>query len=162
MSFGSKIYSLIKKVSIVILIISIIIPIRYGSTNIRYLRVRCFHSLLSLTYTFVGDEDRPNLSSDYRAFETLLRLKPLVELDPLSDPIAVIKEIRSTFSLGILVPKPSLCQINKHIYNDEGHTVDAYWINYHETNEQFNTKNIVLYFHGGAYMAGDIHSKFHF
>jgi predicted ferric reductase len=71
MSLGSKIYSLIKKLSIIILIISIIIPLRYVSTNLEYLRVRCFHSLLSLTYKFIIDEDRPNSSSDYRAFKTL-------------------------------------------------------------------------------------------
>ncbi len=46
MSLGSKIYSLIKKLSIIILII----PLRYGSTNLRYRRIRCFHSLLSLRY----------------------------------------------------------------------------------------------------------------
>jgi len=122
MSLGSKIYSLIKKLSIIILII----PLRYGSTNLRYLHIRCFHWLLSLTYKFIIDEDRPNLSSDYRLVETLLRLKPL---DPLADPIAVIKEIISSFSLGIIVLKALLYEITKHIYNDEGHTVHVYWIN---------------------------------
>jgi acetyl esterase/lipase len=161
MSFGNRIYSLIKKLSLFILIVSIAIPLRYGSTNPKYLRIRCIHSLLSLTYTFIRDQDRPTLSSDYRAFETLLRLKPLAELDPLADPISVVKEFRSSFSLGIIVPKPSLCQINKQIYAHEGHTVEAYWINHHQTNQQSNTKNLILYFHGGAYLAGDIHSKKH-
>jgi hypothetical protein len=88
------------------------------------------YSLLSLTYKFIIDEDRPNLSYwDHRASETLFHLKPLKELNPLTDPIAVIKEILSLFNLGITVSKPLLCEINKYIYNDEGHTVDAYWIN---------------------------------
>jgi len=37
------------------------------------------------------DEDHPLLSNDYPAFENLLRLKPLELLDPLSDPVFVVK-----------------------------------------------------------------------
>ncbi|UJR24104.1 hypothetical protein I4U23_027071 [Adineta vaga] len=154
----NRIWKFIRNLSILVLIIAVLIPFRYGSINPQYLRVRCIHSFLSLTYTFIKDENRPTLSADYRAFETLLRLKPLVELDPLADPKSVIKEIRSAFTLSVIVPKPTLCQVKKQIYTHQGHTVDAYWVNHHRTNEQFNTKNIVIYLHGGAYLAGDIHS----
>lgn len=74
-------------------------------------------------------------SSDYRAFEILLHLKSLLELDPSADPISVIKEIRSAFTFGVIVYKPTLCQVKKQIFHHQGHTVEAYWVNHHRTNE---------------------------
>ncbi|CAF0794736.1 unnamed protein product [Adineta ricciae] len=148
----------VRNLSIFILILSVLIPLRYGSIDPEYLRIRCVHSLLSLTYTVIRDENRPTLSADYRAFETMLRLRSVYELDPSADTTNVVKELRSLFTLATIIPKPKSCQIQKQIYNHQGHTVEAYWVNHRGTNEQPRTQNILMYLHGGAYLAGDIHS----
>lgn len=162
MLFRSVNLSLNKKLIFLLLIISVVIPLLYDSTNSLHLCIRCTHSLLSLTYTFLPDPVRSTLSSDYRTVEFVLRFNPLPILqsfEALVAPVTIIKIIRSLFRLEFFIPKSSLCQVNKQVYNHDGHSVDAYWINDHQINDQFNTKNILLYFHGGGYMVGDIHGK---
>ncbi|CAF1233182.1 unnamed protein product [Didymodactylos carnosus] len=105
------------------------------------------------------DYARPTLSADYRAFEEIMRMTPLAQLDPTADILTIIKELRLAFTMGTTVPKPSQCQLNKEVFEHDGHSVDAYWIDYHQNNFQKNSDKIVLYFHGGGYMLGDIHSK---
>ncbi len=116
MSFVAGFFGFLKNLIIVILIVAIAIPLRYGSTNNRYLRFRLLHSFLSLKHSLVPDRTRPTLSADYRAFESIVRMKPLLEINSLEDPLIVIKRIRSGASVRTVVPKPSQCQINKKVF----------------------------------------------
>jgi acetyl esterase/lipase len=75
------------------------------------------------------------------------------------DTMEMVKKLRLSFPLGTIVPRSPQCQINKQVYEYEGHTVDAYWINHHGGKEPINTNEIVIYFHGGAYLRGDVQSK---
>ncbi|CAF1474338.1 unnamed protein product [Rotaria sordida] len=78
--------------------------------------------------------------------------------DPLEDSHIKIKDIRSTFNMNAIVPTPSQCQIDKEVFEHDGHIVDTYWINNRQKNLKKETDHILLYMHGGGYMAGDIHS----
>jgi hypothetical protein len=158
MASSNRFISLVKKLTLLVLVIAIAVPLWYGSTNPKYLRLRVLHSLLSIKHSFTTDENRPTLSADYRAFETLLRLRPLAAVDLTADPLELSKNARASMSLDSIVPQPSQCHVNKQVYEFEGHSVDAYWIN-HAGNEQSNTDRIVLYFHGGGYMMGDVQGK---
>jgi hypothetical protein len=157
--FLNRFFSFVKKLILLVLILAIAIPLRYGSTNPKYLRIRLFHSLLSIKHSLVPDRARPTLSADYRAFESLLRLKPSLKIDQQADPLEVAKKLRSAFALGTIVPRPSLCQVNKQVYQYKGHTTDAYWINHHAGKAHINTDQSIIYLHGGAYLRGDIESK---
>jgi acetyl esterase/lipase len=148
-----------KKLFIVILFVAIAIPLRYGSTNNHYLRFRLLHSFLSLKHSLTQDGARPTLSADYRAFEDIVRMKPLLEINGFEDPLLVIRRIRASSSMRTVVPKPSRCQINKEIFEFDGHTVNTYYIDNHQREVQRNNDRILIYFHGGGYMIGDIHSK---
>ena len=145
-----------------ILAIAITIPLYYGSTNPHYLVLRILHASLSLKHSFTSDSTRPTLSADYRAFETLLRLQPVVHGDLTADSIATVKQFRSSFSFGTMTPQPTACNVTKKVYKYDEHTVDAFWINYHSGKELTNTDQIVLYLHGGGYYVGDINSKLSF
>jgi acetyl esterase/lipase len=159
MSFLHRFFGLLKILAILVLSVAISIPLHYGSTNLQYLRLRLFHSTLSLKHAVMPDPTRPTLSADYRAFEEIMRMIPLGEFDPTKDIFTVIKEARLSFTLGTTVPKPSQCQINKEVFEHDGHSVDTYWIDYHQNNFQKNSDKILLFFHGGGYMIGDIHGK---
>jgi len=159
MPFLNSFFGFLKKLILFVLIVAIAIPLRYGSTNHQYLQVRLLHSILSLKHSLVRDEARPTLSADYRAFENILRMKPKEEFDPTADPIILIKDARSTVTFSTIIPKPSQCQISKELFEHDGHTVDAYWVENHHKNFQRHTDHIILYFHGGAYMLGDIESE---
>jgi len=152
-------FGLLKKLVILFLILAIAIPIRYGSTNRQYLSLRLLHSALSLKHYLLADQARPTLSAEYRAFEDIIRMKPLIQGDPLEDPVAVIKKIRSGSSMHNIIPKPSQCQINKEVFEHDGHTVDTYWVENHQKQFQRHADHIILYFHGGGYMLGNIDSK---
>jgi len=86
MPFLNAFFGFLKKLILFVLIMAIAIPLRYGSTNHQYLQVRLLHSILSLKHSFVRDEARPTLSADYRAFENILRMRPMVKIDPTADP----------------------------------------------------------------------------
>jgi acetyl esterase/lipase len=139
--------------------VAIVIPLRYGSTNYKYLRRRLFHSILSLKYAIIPDQARPNLSAAYRAFEEIMGTTPFGGRDPKADIVTVIKELRSSFPMGTNVPKPAQCKINKEVFEHDGHSVDTYWVDYHQNKFEKNSDKILLFFHGGAYMLGDIHGN---
>ena len=77
MSLFSRLFGLVKDLGILILFVSIIVPIRYGSINPQYISVRSLHSMLSFKHMLIGDKSRPTLSADYLAFESILRVKPV-------------------------------------------------------------------------------------
>ncbi|CAF4287002.1 unnamed protein product [Rotaria sp. Silwood2] len=151
-------FGFLKKLTLFILIVTIAIPLYYGSTNVQHLRIRLLHSMLSIKHSLLPDQARPTLSADYRAFEEIILMTPLAELDPLADLATIIKDLRASFTMGTTIPKPSQCQINKEVFEHDGHTVDTYWINYNTKNFQRKSERILLFFHGGGYMLGDIHS----
>jgi acetyl esterase/lipase len=107
----------------------------------------------------VADPTRPTLSADYRAFEYILRVRPITDHDPLSDPITVIKKVRSTASMGNVIPKPSHCQVHREIFHHDGHDVDAYWVNYTTESFQRESDKLIIFLHGGGYVLGDVHSE---
>ncbi|CAF1213258.1 unnamed protein product [Rotaria sordida] len=86
----------------------------------------------------------------------MLSFKSLLEPDLLVDPLEMARKLRLSFLLGTMVPRPYHCQVNKQVYEYEGHKAEAYWINHHAGKEQRNTDQIVIYLHGGAYVRGDI------
>jgi acetyl esterase/lipase len=159
MSVVNYLFGFLKKLAIFSLIVAIAIPLRYGSTNHKYLRRRLFHSMLSLKYTMIPDQMRPTLSADYRAFEEIMRVMPLAELDPTADILTIIRELRSGFTMGTTVPKPAQCQINKEVFEHDGHSVDTYWVDYRQNKFEKHSNQILLFFHGGGYMLGDIHGE---
>jgi acetyl esterase/lipase len=145
-----------KKLFFFVLFVAIAIPLRYGSTNPTYLLIRFLHSTLSLKHSLIADPARPTLSADYRAFENIFRLRPVPKPDPLADPLPIVKKIRPKFLIGAMIPKPSQCEVNKEIFEHDGHKVDAYWVDLRRQNVQKDSDKILLYFHGGGYILGDI------
>ncbi|CAF0969555.1 unnamed protein product [Adineta steineri] len=158
MSFLNTVVGFLKKLVLFILIVAIAIPLRYGSTDPKYLCVRLLHSILTLKHSLVSDQARPTLSTNYRAFENMLKMMPSPELDTSADPLTVIIGIRSSFDMNSLIPKPSECQIKKEVFEHDGHVVDGYWVNYPPKDIQKHSDKILLYFHSGGYFLGDIHS----
>ena len=156
---SNRFFSLVKKLALLVLAVAIAIPLRYGSTNPKYLCLRIVHACFSIKHSLILDRVRPTLSAEYRAFESLLRMRPSLTIDLMIDPLEMAKKLRLSFPLGTIVPRSSQCQINKQVYEYEGHTVDAYWINQHGGKEQINTNEIVIYLHGGAYLRGDVQGK---
>lgn len=150
---------LLKKLVAFVVLLAILVPVRYGSTNSQYLLVRLLHSALSLKHSFISDPLRPTLSADYRAFENMLRLMPLTEYDPLGDPITLVKEVRSASSLANVVPKPGHCHVTHEIFEHHGHTVDTYWVDDTIKNLQGHADTLIVFLHGGGYILGDVHSK---
>lgn len=55
MSLVTRFFGILKKSAIFILIVAIAIPLRYGSTNPAYLRLRLFHSMLAMKHAIVSD-----------------------------------------------------------------------------------------------------------
>jgi hypothetical protein len=159
MSFLNSLFGFFKRLAIIVLIVAIGIAFHYGSTDYKYLRIRLLHSLLSLKHSFILDEARPTLTAHYRAFESLMKMTPPVQYDPLADPLIVVEKMRSNFNMDDYIPKPSQCQINKEVFEHNGHSVDAYWVDNHQKKFQRNSDKILLYFHGGGYFLGDIHGK---
>ncbi|UJR17249.1 hypothetical protein I4U23_004144 [Adineta vaga] len=156
--FINDLFELLKKLVIFILIVAIAIPLYYGSTNPTYLTIRVLHSILSLKHTILPDPARAPVSAGYHAFQDLIRMNPIAEFDRTADPLTMIKEQRAAFAASEILPKLSSCKINKEVFEYNGHTVDAYWINNHQNKFQRKSDKIILYFHGGGYMLGDIHS----
>jgi hypothetical protein len=145
MPFLNAFIGFLKKLILFVLIVSIAIPLRYESTNRDYLQLLLLHSILSLKHSLLSDEARPTLSADYRAFENILRMKPIAERDHLRDILTIVKELRATFNMGTLIPKPSQCQVNKELFEHDGHTIDTYWIDYPAKKFRRNSDNLLLY-----------------
>jgi len=152
-------FGLLKKLAVFFLILAIAIPLRYGSTDLPYLGIRLLHSVLSLKHSLLPDQARPTLSADYRAFEDILRIKPSLEGDLSEDALTIIKRVRAFSSLNTIIPKPSQCKINKEVFEHDGHTVDTYWVENHQKKFQRHADHIILYFHGGGYILGDIEGE---
>lgn len=148
----------LKKLFLFIVILAIAIPLRYGSTNREYLTLRVIHSLFSLRHLSI-DPDRPTLSTNYRAFEDILRMKPIADQDPLADAATATKKLRSSFVMGNIIPKPSQCEIKNETFEHDGHPAHTYWIDYSARQFQQKSDKLLIYFHGGGYIVGDIHSK---
>ena len=150
---------LLKKLALIIIILGIAIPLRYGSTNHQYLALRLIHSALSLKHSFIPDPARPTLSADYRAFEELLRQRPLFDLSSSGESSTKIARLRASLSPNDIILVPSSCNISKEVFEHDGHTIDAYWIENHQKKTERHADSIMIYFHGGGYLFGDIHSK---
>jgi acetyl esterase/lipase len=159
MSFFNRIFGFLKKLTIFIVIVSIAIPLYYGSTNRQYLQVRLFHSILSLKHAFISDQARPTLSAGYRAFEDIMRAIPLGQVDPTIDILTSIEKMRLSFTMNNTIPKPSQCQVHKEVFHHDGHSVDTYWVDYPDRKFQRTSDKILIYLHGGGYIIGDIHGK---
>lgn len=144
---------------IFILILAICIPLKYGSTNPIYLTLRLLHSILTVKHSFLSDEARPTLSAEYRAFENMIRMKSLIKYDVSTDPAIRLRDFRTITVMGNFIPRPSQCQITKEIIEHDGHSVDAFWIDFPQRKFQQDTDKLLLYIHGGGYISGDIHSK---
>ncbi|UJR20365.1 hypothetical protein I4U23_023497 [Adineta vaga] len=155
MSFST---GLLKKLVYFVVFLAIAIPLRYRSTDYRYLRVRLLHSFLSLKYSFTPDPTRPQLTADYLAFETILRLRPLFGDHLYEDPLQAVKRLRLSISANNISPKPSECQIDKEVFVHDDHSIDAFWVNNPSRNFQKDTDKVLLYFHGGGYLFGDINT----
>jgi len=151
--------SFLKNLFLLVSILVIAIPLRYGSTNHQYLSLRLLHSILSLKHSLISDPARPTLSAEYRAFENMLRMGPLTDHDPLADPITTAKKVRSASSMSTVVPKPSHCQVNKEIFDHEGHSVDNYWVDYTLKSLQTHSEKLLVFLHGGGYVLGDVNSE---
>ena len=149
----------LKKLVGFVLIVAIAIPLRYGSINPQYLIFRILHSGFSLKHSIIPDSARPTLSADYRAFEDILRMKPIAKQDLSVDPMTVVKQIRSSFSMDTLVPKPPLCQVKKEIFEYDGHSVHTSWVDYPTRQFRAESDKLLLYFHGGGFIMGDIQGR---
>jgi len=162
MSLLGPFFGLIKILSISVLVVAIAVSLRYGSANTEYLTIRLLHSVLSFKHHLILDRARPTLSVEYRAFEDILRLQPMVGQNLLADPLTVVKKLRSTYGIGTIIPKPSQCQINKEIFEHNGHSVETYWVDYSTRKSRIESEKLLLYLHGGGYALGDIDSEFYF
>lgn len=148
---------MVKYLTFLIFIVAIAIPIRYGSTNSKYLFIRCLHSILSIKHSLISDPNRLELSADYRAFENLLKFNSKLEFDPLADPFVTVKNIRSSFSFADLIPKSKDCRIEKETFEYDEQKVDTFWVDHRQRKD--SSKKILVYFHGGGYVLGDIDGK---
>ncbi|CAF4526650.1 unnamed protein product, partial [Rotaria sp. Silwood2] len=137
----------------------IVIPLYYDSANPGYLIFRVIHSLILIKHTFVLDTDRPMLSAECGAFESMLRSSPQVDYDLKADPLKIAKEMRASFSIDKVVHRPAGCQFKKQIYEYDRQTVEAYWIDYRTGTKNWDADLIILYLHGGGYRVGDFQSK---
>ena len=159
MSLLNSLLGILKKLVLFILIVAIAIPFRYGSTDTTYLIFRLLHSALSVKHSVFSDPARPTLSAEYRAFENILRLNPLPELDPSADPLTVIKELRLKFKNSGINPKPSECKITKEVFEYDGHVAEGFWVDNQPISLSLNSNKILLYIHGGGLISGDVHSR---
>ncbi|CAF3447304.1 unnamed protein product [Rotaria sp. Silwood1] len=148
-------WSIIMKLGLIILLLAIAIPLYYSSTNPGYLLSRLIHSLILIKHTLVPDTDRPMLSAEYCAFESMLRSSPQVNYDLKDDPLKIAKEMRASFPIDTVVPRPTECQFKKQIYEYDRRTVEAYWVDYRTGTKKWNADRVILYFHGGSYIVGD-------
>ena len=154
-----SLFGLVKKLGIVIVLVSIVVPIRYGSIDVQYISIRLLHSMLSFRYMILGDQSRPTLSADFLAFESIIRMKPPSDDDSSIDPLVTIEKLRSSFTLSSVIPKPSQCQIKEKVIDFDNHSVQTFWIENHQHQFQLESDKVLIYFHGGGYLLGDINGR---
>lgn len=152
-------FKMMRKTTIFVLIMTITASLRCGSINHQYFAIRGLHSILSFRHSLILDITRPTLSAEYRAFEDLIRIRPITQYDLQTDVTAILKDLRSSSSMNLVILKPSQCKVTREIFKYNNHTVDGYWIENHQRIFQRQTDRIIVYFHGGGYILGDIHSK---
>lgn len=140
----------------IVVLLAVIIPYYYNSTSPRYLGLRVLHSIVSIKHSLLPDPNRPMLSAQYRAFESMLSRRPIAEIDPNAEPLQLARKIREAFPLDKVVPRSSTCHVDKHEYQYDGHKVDTHWIHHERSKPKLGADRIILYFHGGGYIAGDI------
>ena len=99
---SNRFFLVAKKLTLLLLIVAIAIPLRYGSTNPEYLIIRLIHSLMSIKHSLTPDQARPTLSAEYRAVESMLRMKPSLIIDTMIDPLEMAKKLRSSFHSALL------------------------------------------------------------
>ena len=159
MGLLSGLFSLVKFFAILALFIGIGVPIYFESTNFAHLRVRVIHSLLSVKYSLAPDTSRPILSSQYVAYETLLKNRPLIQMHPSMTLSEIVKEMRDSFTFGVLLPRPTQCQSQEKSFTVDGRQFQYYLV--HHQNDQFklNDDRVLLYLHGGGYVVGDFASE---
>lgn len=158
LSLKTSPYRSSKKFFLLFLIIALTISIQYQSINHQYLALCSTHSVLSSIYSIVPDANRPTLSADYRAFETIVLMNPLGD-DPTLEAAIIVKNLRLNQAISTIVPKPAQCQITHELFEHDGHKVNTYWIDHRSHQFQKHIDPIIVYFHGGGYILGDIHSK---
>ena len=159
MSFLTSSFGFLKNSAIFILITAISIPLLYRSTDPKYIMFRLMLSIFTLKHSLIPDRARPTLSPQFRAFENILKLVPFAKFDASADPLTIVKQMRSSFDMNSITPKPSGCQINKEVFEYDGHTVDAYWVTYPARKIQKHSDRILIYTHGGGYFLGDINGE---
>ncbi|CAF1224260.1 unnamed protein product [Adineta ricciae] len=149
-------FSIVKKLFLFVALLAVAIPIRYGTMDYQHLTLRCLHSILIVKHQLLTDHLRPTLSAEYRAFENLIRLKPVAKIDSSADPVAVVQELRDNFAFDVIIPMPSQCQLDKEVFQYNGQSVDAFWVQHHQHKLQKNSDKILIYVHGGGFVAGNI------
>ncbi|CAF3231250.1 unnamed protein product [Rotaria sp. Silwood2] len=95
------------------------------------------------------------VSAECGSFESMLRSSPQVNYDLKVDPLKIAKEMRASFSIDKVVPRPAGCQFKKQMYEYDRQTAEAYWIDYRTGTKNWDADRIILYFHGGGYIVGD-------
>ena len=80
MPFLNSLFGILKKSVVFILIVAIAVPLRYGSTDPKYIGFRLLHSIFTLKHSLIPDQARPTLSPEYRAFEDILKLVPICKI----------------------------------------------------------------------------------
>ncbi|CAF1346848.1 unnamed protein product [Didymodactylos carnosus] len=143
---------LVHPLSLIVIILGISIPLYYQSLDINYLKIRVIHQLLTFKFRFSTSDKRP-ISVDFKAFEVLMKMNPFI-IDYNQHPIEAAKQIREAYELDVLLPKPLKCRIIKQEYSYQNHTVDSYWVD--DTDENNDKNTLILYFHGGGYVFGNI------
>ncbi|CAF0751993.1 unnamed protein product [Didymodactylos carnosus] len=150
-------YSLLKYLVLLSILVGIFIPIYYQSSDINHIKYRLIHHYLTYKHRFFPiTTDTRHVSTEYRAFEELLELYPLVSIDSrITDPLEIVKSLRQSYQLSTYIPRSLSCSLEKQQYTYGGRSVDTYWINRGAIS---NNKNFILYLHGGGYVFGDIDS----
>ncbi|CAF1065343.1 unnamed protein product [Didymodactylos carnosus] len=141
-----------------IIVVSILISIYYQSTNFNHIRFRLTHTLLTYKYRLWSrsNDNNDQTSFEYKAFKTLMERLEIFSLNLTADPLDVAKEFRKKYQFSDILPRSMRCHIKKKQYTFDNRLVNGYWIDDSDEERQTPTANIILYFHGGAYIAGDM------
>jgi len=139
-------------------LMSVSISLYYQSMNIKYLGLCLIHQLFIFEHQLFCFNDVRNISNEYKAFDSIFKRKPIQAWNE-SDLLINVQTYRKSFPLGYVIPKPSKCRVTKKEYSSNNHVVDGYWVNWEGREEEtIRSEIIILYFHGGGYIAGDIHT----
>lgn len=152
--------SMLKTLTLVILLLALAIPFYYRSTNWKYLQIRLIHSIFTFEHRLVPDRERPELSAEYRAFESFFHRFPATNYDPTADYLEVAKQMRENFKFGTIIPRPKDCRFRNQIYEYQGQTAEVFWVDHRDRVKDWTSDRILIYFHGGGYILGDFSSQY--